>query len=90
VTVATQSRCTAHGRTTLKRGKRRVKSKVHTVCAKCGEVRPEPKTFKYVSKAAWQADPFCSANCAREFFGTQTVAAGYGIDYGATARKNAA
>jgi hypothetical protein len=61
---------------------------VHTVCANCGEVRPEPKSFKYVSRANWESDPFCSRVCAEESYGTVPASTGgYGIDYGATARK---
>jgi hypothetical protein len=69
------------------RPKRRVKSDVHEVCAFCGEPRPEPKSFKYVPRAQWERDEFCSTVCARTFFGTLVKAEGYGIDYGATARK---
>jgi hypothetical protein len=91
VTVATQARCNTHSDSTLQRGKRRVKAKAHTACANCGEVRPEPKTFSYVSRAEWERDEFCSASCAREHFGTTVTlpSGGYGIDYGATARKTA-
>jgi hypothetical protein len=68
--------------------RRRVKSGPHTVCANCGKKRKPPKAFKYVSRAEWERDPFCSRMCAEEANDVEPAStSGYGIDYGATARK---
>lgn len=34
-------------------------------CSYCGKPRKAPKAFNYVSKATWEADPYCSAKCCK-------------------------
>ncbi len=58
-------------------------------CLNCGKPRPEPKQYRYVSRAEWERDEFCSSECAREHYGTTPTTLQHGsdgIDYGATKR----
>ena len=38
-------------------------------CAHCRKPRVLPARARYATRTAYEADPFCSAGCCREWFG---------------------
>lgn len=39
------------------------------LCAHCGRPRKPPAQWRYATRAEWEADPFCSAQCCRDAHG---------------------
>jgi hypothetical protein len=45
-----------------------VKRTAAAKCQQCGKRKRPPKSFKYASRAQFEADPFCSRDCCEKFY----------------------
>lgn len=52
-------------------------------CAFCGKPKKRPKAFNYVSRALWEADPYCARKCCEADHGITHKKGHTALDYGA-------